>query len=69
MPALLMCLTLACAVVCRAAGLKDAEECIKLAPDFAKGYSRKGHLQFFMKVQLRCRLCGTGCSTRTVPPQ
>ena len=32
------------------AGLKDAEECIKLAPEFAKGYSRKGHLQFFMKV-------------------
>jgi hypothetical protein len=32
------------------AGLKDAEECIRLAPDFAKGYSRKGHLQFFMKV-------------------
>ncbi|KAK9903222.1 hypothetical protein WJX75_000014 [Coccomyxa subellipsoidea] len=30
-------------------GLKDAEECIRLAPDFAKGYSRKGHLQFFMK--------------------
>ena len=30
-------------------GLKDAEECIALAPTFAKGYSRKGHLQFFMK--------------------
>jgi len=30
-------------------GLKDADECIRLAPDFAKGYSRKGHLQFFMK--------------------
>jgi stress-induced-phosphoprotein 1 len=30
-------------------GLKDAEECIKLAPEFAKGYSRKGHLQYFMK--------------------
>ena len=30
-------------------GLKDAEECIRLAPDFTKGYSRKGHLQFFMK--------------------
>lgn len=30
-------------------GLKDADECIKLAPDFAKGYSRKGHIQYFMK--------------------
>lgn len=30
-------------------GLKDANECIRLAPDFVKGYSRKGHLQFFMK--------------------
>ena len=28
---------------------QDADECIRLAPDFAKGYSRKGHLQFFMK--------------------
>lgn len=28
---------------------QDADECIGLAPDFAKGYSRKGHLQFFMK--------------------
>ena len=36
------------------AGLKDAEECIRLAPDFAKGYSRKGHLQFFMKVGRCC---------------
>ena len=31
-------------------GLKDAEECIRLEPSFAKGYSRKGHLQYFMKV-------------------
>ena len=30
-------------------GLKDAEECIQLNPNFGKGYSRKGHLQFFMK--------------------
>lgn len=30
-------------------GLRDAEECIALAPTFPKGYSRKGHLQFFMK--------------------
>ena len=28
---------------------QDADECIRLAPDFAKGYSRKGHLQYFMK--------------------
>ena len=30
-------------------GLKDAEKCIELAPTFGKGYSRKGHLQYFMK--------------------
>lgn len=30
-------------------GLKDADECIRLRPDFSKGYSRKGHLQYFMK--------------------
>ena len=30
-------------------GVKDADECIRLKPDFPKGYSRKGHLQFFMK--------------------
>lgn len=30
-------------------GLNDANECIRLAPEFSKGYSRKGHLQFFMK--------------------
>ena len=29
--------------------MQDADECIRLAPDFAKGYSRKGHLQYFMK--------------------
>ncbi len=34
-------------------GLKDAEECIRLEPSFAKGYSRKGHLQYFMKVSHR----------------
>ena len=26
-----------------------ADKCIELAPTFAKGYSRKGTLQFFMK--------------------
>ncbi|KAK2080719.1 hypothetical protein QBZ16_000573 [Prototheca wickerhamii] len=36
-------------------GLKDAEECIRLAPDFSKGYSRKGHLQFFMKEYSKAR--------------
>ena len=30
-------------------GIKDADECIRLKPNFPKGYSRKGHLQFFMK--------------------
>lgn len=30
-------------------GLKDADKCIELAPEFGKGYSRKGHLQYFMK--------------------
>ena len=30
-------------------GLKDADKCIELAPGFGKGYSRKGHLQYFMK--------------------
>jgi stress-induced-phosphoprotein 1 len=30
-------------------GLKAADRCIELAPDFAKGYSRKGALQFLTK--------------------
>ncbi|CAI0413745.1 unnamed protein product [Linum tenue] len=30
-------------------GLKDAEKCIELDPAFAKGYTRKGAIQFFMK--------------------
>ena len=30
-------------------GVKAADKCIELAPTFAKGYSRKGTLQFFMK--------------------
>ena len=30
-------------------GIKAADKCIELAPTFAKGYSRKGTLQFFMK--------------------
>ncbi|GAB4834235.1 Hsp70-Hsp90 organizing protein 3 [Ancistrocladus abbreviatus] len=30
-------------------GLKDAEKCIELDPTFAKGYIRKGAVQFFMK--------------------
>jgi len=29
--------------------VKDADVCIELKPDFAKGYSRKGTAQFFMK--------------------
>ena len=49
LPHPLLCLPRPC-LFTLPAGLKDAEECIKLAPDFAKGYSRKGHLQFFMKV-------------------
>lgn len=31
------------------AGLKDADQCIAIKPDFVKAYVRKGHLQFFMK--------------------
>ena len=53
-PPLPLPLPLPCRLACLPAGLKDAEECIKLAPDFAKGYSRKGHLQFFMKVGRCC---------------
>jgi len=30
-------------------GVKAADKCIELAPEFPKGYSRKGTLQFFMK--------------------
>ncbi|GAB2300890.1 Hsp70-Hsp90 organizing protein 2 [Dionaea muscipula] len=30
-------------------GLKDAEKCIELDPTFAKGYTRKAAVQFFMK--------------------
>jgi len=30
-------------------GLKDADKCIEFDPSFAKGYSRKGTFQFFMK--------------------
>lgn len=32
-----------------AEGLRDAERCVALAPTFAKGYSRKAAVQFFMK--------------------
>ena len=28
---------------------KDAEKCIALKPDFQKGYTRKGHVEFFTK--------------------
>ena len=31
------------------AGERDADRCIELRPEFAKGYSRKAHVQFFMK--------------------
>jgi len=30
-------------------GLKDCDECIRIKPDFAKAYTRKGHILFFMK--------------------
>lgn len=30
-------------------GLKDADTCIQMKPDFAKAYSRKGHIHFFLK--------------------
>ena len=29
--------------------LQDADKCIEIAPDFAKGYTRKGHGEFFTK--------------------
>ena len=29
--------------------LKDAEKCIEIDPTFVKGYSRKGHVEFFTK--------------------
>jgi stress-induced-phosphoprotein 1 len=29
--------------------LKDAEKCIDIDPTFVKGYTRKGHVQFFTK--------------------
>jgi stress-induced-phosphoprotein 1 len=29
--------------------LKDAEKTIELAPEFVRGYERKGTVQFFMK--------------------
>lgn len=29
--------------------LKDGVECVKLKPDWAKGYTRKGHAEFFLK--------------------
>jgi len=34
--------------------LKDAEKCISIKPDFAKGYLRKGQAQFFMKDYKKC---------------
>jgi hypothetical protein len=30
-------------------GIKAADRCIELEPGFAKGYSRKGTIQYFMK--------------------
>ncbi len=35
----------------RAVCEQAADKCIELEPTFAKGYSRKGTLQFFMKVR------------------
>jgi len=29
--------------------LKDCDKCIEMKPDFVKAYTRKGHIQFFMK--------------------
>jgi len=29
--------------------LKDADKCIEIKPDFAKGYQRKGHAHYLMK--------------------
>lgn len=36
-------------VVCLPDAPQAADKCIELKPDFAKGYSRKGTLQYFMK--------------------
>jgi len=30
-------------------GLKDCDKCIEMKPDFVKGYTRKGAIQFFMR--------------------
>ncbi|KAL6049270.1 Hsp70-Hsp90 organizing protein 3-like [Balamuthia mandrillaris] len=35
-------------------GLKDCDKCIELDPTFVKGYTRKGHIQFFMKQYHKC---------------
>jgi stress-induced-phosphoprotein 1 len=40
-------------------GIKAADRCIELAPEFTKGYSRKGTLQFLMKEYNKV---GRGCA-------
>ena len=53
--------------------VQDAEKCLELAPTFAKGYSRKGAAQFFMKefdkarppARPTCPSGGTGCGQLT----
>lgn len=35
-------------------GLKDCDKCIELCPTFVKGYTRKGHIQYFMKQYHKC---------------
>jgi hypothetical protein len=42
-------------------GIKAADRCIELAPTFAKGYSRKGTLQFLMKEYSKVGANGEGC--------
>ena len=47
--------------------MQDAEECIRLEPTFIKGYTRKGHLEFFMKDHEKALATYEVCVTSTAP--